>query len=135
MRRWPDRSIACEVFHALRAGLTRPDGAWQTRGTSWGATPWWIPSAGDRRHGDSEAPPVAGVLMTIVASSVYAFLATGLGAISLLLVLLILRELLRAHGGPRARAWMRPIGIAIGPLLIGCVVIVGLRLARLMRVG
>jgi hypothetical protein len=70
--------------------------------------------------------------VTAVASSVYTFLASGLCAISLLVVLLVLRELLRAHGGPHARAWMWLIGIAIAPLLIGSVVIVGLRLARLM---
>jgi hypothetical protein len=50
-------------------------------------------------------------------------------AILLLLVLLIQKELMRAHGGPRARVGVDALNIATAPLLLSFVVIMILRFA------
>ena len=53
-------------------------------------------------------------------------------AILLLLVLLIQKELMRAHGGPRARVGVDALNIAIAPLLLSFVVIMILRFAVIL---
>lgn len=57
----------------------------------------------------------------------------GLIAILLLLVLLILKELVRAAGGDQTAERLRALDIAIVPLLCAFVVVIGIRLARLLH--
>lgn len=58
--------------------------------------------------------------------------SVGAVAVLLLIVLLTLREVLRALDDDRARAGQRTLVIAIEPLLLTFVVIVGVRLALLL---
>ena len=56
----------------------------------------------------------------------------GVIAVVLLLVLLVERELLRAHGGQRARVGMAALAIPIAPLVLACAVTVTLRVTPLL---
>jgi hypothetical protein len=56
----------------------------------------------------------------------------GLAAVSALLILLIQREAVRAHGGERAGRWIRGLDIAVLPLLSAFGVIILLRLVQLL---
>ena len=49
-----------------------------------------------------------------------------------LLVLLLEREIIRSAGGPRARAAVRILDVAIVPLLVAFLVIVALRLNQVL---
>jgi hypothetical protein len=72
---------------------------------------------------------VTEVTMTFIQSHTYAAVSTTVGiiAILLLVVLLIQKELMRAHGGPRARVGVDVLNPTIAPLLLTCVVILILR--------
>jgi hypothetical protein len=56
----------------------------------------------------------------------------GVIAVVLLLVLLMERELLRAHGGRRARIGMAALAIPIAPLVLACAVTVTLRVTPIL---
>lgn len=56
----------------------------------------------------------------------------GVIAVVLLLVLLVERELLRAHGGQRARVGMAALAIPIAPLVLACAVTVTLRVTPML---
>ncbi len=78
---------------------------------------------------------VTEVTRTLILSSTYESLSTSLGAIAILLlfVLLVLKELMRARGGPHSRRWMRTLDIAIAPLLLTFGIIVIMRLINLQH--
>jgi len=56
----------------------------------------------------------------------------GLAAVTALLILLVEREAVRAHGGERAGRWIRGLDIAVIPLLSAFAVIIFLRLVQLL---
>jgi len=58
--------------------------------------------------------------------------SVGAVAVLLLLALLVEREVLRGMGDDRGRAAARTLGIAVEPLLLAFIVIVGVRLAQLL---
>jgi hypothetical protein len=64
----------------------------------------------------------------------HAILSTTLGAIAivLLIALLLQKELLRARGGPRTRAWFSTLNVAIVPLLLAFGFIIVTRLLDLL---
>ena len=78
---------------------------------------------------------VTEVTRTLILSSTYESLSTSLGSIAILLlfVLLVQKELMRAHGGPHSRRWMRALDIAIAPLLLTFGIIVIMRLINLQH--
>jgi len=72
------------------------------------------------------------VTIITVLSNTYESLSTTLGLIVslLLIVLLVQKELIRALGGSRSRAWMRALDKAIVPLLLMFGLIMILRLVN-----
>ena len=52
-----------------------------------------------------------------------------------LIVLLVIKELLRAYDGPRPKLWMRILDFAIAPLLLVFCLIVLLRFLRLLNIS
>jgi hypothetical protein len=56
----------------------------------------------------------------------------GLLAVAALLLLLLQREAVRAHGGNRAERWIRGLDLAVLPLLVAFSTIVLLRLLQLL---
>ncbi len=58
--------------------------------------------------------------------------SVGLVVVLLLVVLLVQKEVVRASGTARSRAWMRALDIAIVPLLMAFALIIGERIADLV---
>ena len=70
------------------------------------------------------------LVSAVVSSDVGGLLEQGLGLIltAALIVLLVQRELVRAHGGPRSRNWIRALNLGIAPLTVAFVFVVVVRL-------
>ncbi len=70
-----------------------------------------------------------------VTSSAYGALSSGLGAIvvAMLIVLLFERAMMEAHGGPRFAARKSLLGAALGPLLVVFGLLIVARLGHLLR--
>jgi hypothetical protein len=71
----------------------------------------------------------------IISSGTFDALSTTYGLIValLLIFLLVQKELLRAHGGRRARLWLQTLNIAIVPLVVAFGLVVVMRIVDLVR--
>ncbi len=77
---------------------------------------------------------VTEVTTTFIVSTPYDTLSTTVGIITvvLLLVLLMVKELIRAYGGPLSQARMQALNIAIIPLLFAFAVITAMRFVEIL---
>ncbi len=77
---------------------------------------------------------VTEVTTTFIVSTPYDTLSTTVGIITvvLLLVLLMVKELIRAYGGPLSRAWMQAVNIGIIPLLFTFALITAMRFVEIL---
>ncbi len=95
-----------------------------------------VPLSGGDNSAATTMPSQAGSSAgTAIASIALGPPATRLSLVVIFLLnaLLIVKEMMRAYGGLRAWVWMRRLDLAIAPLLIVFVFVVGLRFARLFR--
>lgn len=78
---------------------------------------------------------VTEVTTAAITSASYEALSISVGVITimLLLILLILKEGMRAYGGPRSETWMETLNVAIIPLLMTFTLIMALRFGDLLR--
>lgn len=77
---------------------------------------------------------VTEVTVTTLRSTTYDTLSTtvGVAVVLVLLVLLLQKEVARIAGGDRANAWVHAFDLALLPLLLTFVLIVGARLGELL---
>jgi hypothetical protein len=71
----------------------------------------------------------------IISSGTFDALSTTYGLIiaMLLIILLVQKELMRAHGGPHVRLWLQTLNIAIVPLVVAFGMVVVMRIVDLVR--